>query len=120
MNFLSWGLDFLYKQAEQFTDVDLLIGYPGQPQFEIKGTISECKHLLDSGAVKTQAPRFHIMVPTQDLAKYEISLVRGLQILNPATNVTYELVLDAKGSYFYNDGEHRRTVLVMNEKGSPC
>jgi hypothetical protein len=34
--------------------------------------------------------------------------------------VTYELVIDAKGSYFYNDGEHRRTVLVMNEKGSSC
>jgi hypothetical protein len=68
MNFLSWGLDFLYKQAEQFTDIDLLIGYPGQPQFEIKGTISECKHLLDSNSVKTQAPLFHILVPTKDLA----------------------------------------------------
>lgn len=120
MNILSWGLDFLYKQAESFTDVELLIGYPGQPQFRIMGTVSECKHLFDSAAVKTQAPRFHIMVPTEELRKYEITPIRGLQVLNPATNVTYELVLDTKGSYFYNDGEHRRTVLVMNEKGCSC
>lgn len=116
MNILSWGLDFLYKQSASHVERDLVIGIPGQAEYPIKGVITECKQVLDSAAVKIQAPRYHIMLDRETFQKFELPLVRGLQVKDPTARRVFELVLDNKGSHFYNDGEARKIVLVMNER----
>lgn len=116
MNILSWGLDFLYNQSAAHVERDLLIGVPGQAEYPIKGVVTECKQVFDSASVKIQAPRYHIMIDREIFTKFELPLVRGLQVKDPATRRTFELVLDTKGSNFSNDGEGRKIVLVMNER----
>jgi hypothetical protein len=116
MNILSWGLDFLYKQSASFVEVDLLIGMPNLAKYPIKGAITECKQLFDSDKVKIQAPRYHIMIDRETFTKFELPLVRGLQVEHPSSRRLFEVVLDNKGSYFYNDGEGRKIVLVVNER----
>jgi hypothetical protein len=116
MNILSWGLDFLYKQSASHVEVDLVIGIPNQAEYPIKGVITECKQVFDSAAVKIQAPRYHIMIDRETFHKFELPLVRGLQVKHPSSRRVFELVLDNKGSHFMNDGEGRKIVLVMNER----
>lgn len=116
-NMLSWGLDFLYKQAEKHTDIDILIGMPDTAKFPLKATMTECRPIFDQTKVKIIGQRFHFMISTVDFEETGLPLVRGLEIetvTDPCRK--YELVLDPKGSHFYNDQERRRLVLITTEK----
>lgn len=119
MNLISWGLDSLYKFSSQHIEKDLLIGYPGQSMFPIKGAITQCKQFYDSAQVKVMASRYHVMVDRETFQKYELSIVRGLLVEEPSSRRTFELVMDNLGSHFDNDSEGRKIVLVMNLR-KPC
>jgi hypothetical protein len=118
MNLISWGLDNLYKISSSHLERELLIGYPGQAQYPVSGIITQCKQVFDSDRVKTQAPRYHVMIDRDKLAKYNLQVVRGLQVEEPLSRRKFELVLDTNGSHFDNDSEGRKIVLVMNLKNS--
>lgn len=116
-NMLSWGLKYLYKVTSQHTDVDILIGLPDTPKYPLKATIPESRALFDSARVKMIGQRFHFMIDRVAFEFTELPLVRGLQIeVVGYPHTLYELVLDPKGSFFYNDHERQRIVLITTEK----
>ena len=120
MNLISWGLDYLYKFSFLNVEKDLLIGFPGQSMYPIKGAITQCKQFYDSAQVKVMASRYHVMIDKDAFDKYELSIVRGLlveEVLHPRR--TFELVMDNLGSHLDNDSEGRKIVLVMNLR-KPC
>jgi len=119
---LSWGLNFLYRQAELHTDINIRIGMPDTEKFPMKATMTECRPVFDQNKVKIIGQRFHFMLPTADFEETGLPLARGLEIETVSDPCrTYELVLDPKGSFFYNDHERRRIVLITTEKTcGPC
>lgn len=120
MNLISWGLDHLYKFSSQNVEKDLLIGFPSQAMFPVKGAITQCKQFYDSAQVKVMASRYHVMIDRDTFTKCELSIVRGLiveEVDHPRRS--FELVLDNLGSHFDNDSEGRKIVLVMNLR-KPC
>lgn len=117
-NFLQWGATHLYEQTALLVDSDLRIGYVGQQKISIRGALVSSSPLLDANKVKITQERFIFLIDTVLLAATGLTIQRGLEIIYE--NNAYEVVLDPKGSKYYNDPTQQRTVINCTWKEKCC
>jgi len=113
---ISNALAKLYDIANSHTDEDITIGLPQQVGFPLRATVTQSSEFTNSGQIKVQSKRFHFLVDSNSLKETGLSLNRGLIIVRVSSTKTYELVLEKSGTFKYNDPNHKRIVLVANEK----
>jgi hypothetical protein len=113
---LAWGLSHLYSLTAKHTDIDVLVGLPDSPKFPIKATFTGHRPVYDAGRVKMIGQRFHLMVDQAAFLETGLPIVRGLEFeLASDPTVKYELVIDTKGTFYYNDYLRLKLVFIVTE-----